>query len=229
MVSPVSAAQGYQRWAPFYDHDPNPLLAREKRYLLPLLSNLRNKSALDLACGTGRWLETLIAHGCESAVGIDCSPAMLGVAKGKRAISSRLVLASGEQLPFHAGAFDLVICSFVLGHIRELDSMVFELARVTKPGAQVFVSDLHPLAYARGWRVGFREGRERVQIDTVSRTPEEVAYTFSSVGFEENLNTSLKLGEPERAIFIWAGKVGLFEEACDIPAVLANRFTRRAK
>ena len=54
---PVSAAEGYERWAPIYDDAPNPLLAREERYLLPLLIDLGDKAILDLACGTGRWLE----------------------------------------------------------------------------------------------------------------------------------------------------------------------------
>ena len=222
----VSAAEGYECWAPLYDHAPNPLLAREERHLVPLLTNLRKTSALDLACGTGRWLERLIAQGCESGVGIDCSSAMLRVAGKKRALRGRLATADCEQLPLPSAAFDLAICSFAVGHIENLESMVHELARVTKPGAHIFVSDLHPEAYAHGWRVGFRNGGTAVQIDMQSRTAEEIVRVFHTNGFKCETHEPLWLGEPERPLFALAGKSHSFAEACRLPAVLVCHFHR---
>src|ERR1035438_8802237 len=64
---------GYERWAPTYDDFPNPVLAREQRYILPLLPSLRNRHVLDLACGTGRWLERLLSAGALPGVGVDLS------------------------------------------------------------------------------------------------------------------------------------------------------------
>lgn len=224
----VSVAEGYERWAPIYDDAPNPLLAREERHLLPLLADLRHKSVLDLACGTGRWLERLMARGGQSVVGIDCSGAMLRVAGRKSAIRQRLGRAVCERLPFRAAVFDLAICSFALGHIRDLRSMVRELARVTKPGADVFISDLHPEAYARGWRVGFRDDNTAVHIEMKSRAAEEVVSTFGSSNFECLIHEPLWLGEPERPIFESAGKSYSFTEACRLPAVLICHFKRVA-
>lgn len=222
----VSAAEGYECWAPIYDHAPNPLLAREERHLLPLLTDLRNKSALDLACGTGRWLEKLMTQGCESGVGIDCSGAMLRVAGKKRALRGRLATADCEQLPLPSAAFDLAICSFAVGHIENLESMVREMARVTKPGADIFVSDLHPEAYAHGWRVGFRDRGTAVQIDMQSRTSEEIVRAFCANDFKCETHEPLWLGEPERPLFARAGKSHSFAEACGLPAVLVCHFRR---
>jgi len=222
----VSAAEGYECWAPLYDHAPNPLLAREERHLVPLLTNLRKTSALDLACGTGRWLERLIAQGCESGVGIDCSSAMLRVAGKKRALRGRLATADCEQLPLPSAAFDLAICSFAMGHVQDLNSMVRELARVTKPGADIFVSDLHPEAYAQGWRVGFREGGTAIQIKTLVRATEEIVRVFRTNGFKCETHEPLWLGEPERPLFALAGKSHSFAEACRLPAVLVCHFHR---
>ena len=63
----VSVQEGYERWAPTYDHDPNPLLALEERQLKLMIPPLKGKRVLDLACGTGRWLAWLMtgrsAHG----------------------------------------------------------------------------------------------------------------------------------------------------------------------
>src|SRR5580704_5707061 len=96
----VPVAEGYERWAPTYDHVPNPLLAREERYLLPLLTDLTGKVVFDVACGTGRWLERLVALGSATGVGIDRSAAMLRVARNKSAIRQRLVEGDCENLPF---------------------------------------------------------------------------------------------------------------------------------
>ena len=62
--------------------------------------------------------------------------------------------------------------------------MVRELARVMKPDSDVFVSDLHSEAYARGWRTGFRDGPGSCQIETLPRTAEEIVSVFHSAGFE---------------------------------------------
>lgn len=222
----ISAAEGYECWASIYDDAPNPLLAREERYLLPLLTDLRNKSAVDLACGTGRWLERLIAQGCESGVGIDRSIAMLQVAGRKNAISGRLAKADCQKLPLPSAAFDLAICSFAVGHIRDLVSMVRELRRVTKTGADIFVSDLHSEAYSKGWRVGFRDGGTAVEIEMRSRASDEIVQVFCSNGFQCQTHEALWLGEPERPLFARADKLHSFVEACKLPAVLVCHFRR---
>lgn len=222
----LSPAEGYARWAPFYDHAPNPLLAREERHLLPLLLSRNCKRILDLACGTGRWLETLVCEGIRSGVGIDCSDAMLRVAGKKNAISGRVAQAFCENLPFASSAFDLAICSFALGHMPDLPAIVRELARVTKPAADVFVSDLHPEAYARGWRTGFRDGSSAVQIEVFPRPAEEIVRAFYANGFECLTHLPLCLGKPEKHIFITAGKTDSFTEACRFPAILVCHFKR---
>lgn len=222
----VSVAEGYERWAPIYDQGPNPLLVREERELLPLLADLRNKQILDLACGTGRWLEKFMAQGAESGVGIDCSLPMLRVAAKKSAIARRLARAACESLPFRREIFDVAICSFALGHIQNFAPMVRELARVMKPGADVLISDLHPEAYTRGWRTGFRDESSAVQIETLPRSEEEIVQAFCSSGFECLRHAPLWLDEPEEPIFVQAGKTDSFAEACRLPAVLLCHFRR---
>jgi len=222
----VSTAEGYERWASSYDQVPNPLLAREERYLLPLLKDVRVRSAVDLGCGTGRWLEKLAAMGCDLTVGVDCSGAMLRVAAGKKNVRGRLARAACENLPLFDAGFDLGICSFALGHICNLTPMVREMARVTRIGADVFVSDLHPEAYDRGWRVGFRDEQTVVEIQVRSRTAAEIVEEFCSNGFQCLTLKTLWLGEPERLLFARAGKTDLFAGACQVPAVLVCRFRR---
>jgi ubiquinone/menaquinone biosynthesis C-methylase UbiE len=222
----VAVAEGYRRWAPLYDHTPNPLLAREERFLLPMLPDLHCKSVLDSACGTGRWLERLMALGSGSGVGIDSSTAMLQVAAHKSAVIGRLITASCEHLPLSNEAFDLVICSFAIGHISNLNNMARELARVTRSDADVFVTDLHPEACAQGWRVGFRDGAISLQIQTQYRSIAEIIEAFCSNGFKCQTKATLSLGEPEKPIFTQAGKTNFFVEACRMPAIFVCHFRR---
>lgn len=219
----VGPREGYERWAASYDQFPNPLLAREERYLMPLLPDLTGKDVLDLACGTGRWLQKLLERGARSGVGIDYSTAMLGVASRKAAIRGQLARADCLKLPFRNSVFDFAVCSFALSHIQDLKQMARELARVMKPNAVVFISDLHPEAYARGWRAGFRDGRGACQIETLSPTAEEIVRAFYSGGFECLMHVALCLGEAERRIFVEAGKPDLFE-LFRVPAVFSCQF-----
>jgi len=222
----ISATEGYDRWAATYDSVPNPLLAREERHLVPLLGDVSGKTILDLACGTGRWLEILVRRGAATGVGIDCSASMLRTARQKDAIASRLAHASCEMLPFRAASFDLAVCSFALGHIRELGCLVRELGCVMKPGADVFITDLHPEAYARGWRVGFRDGNMSFRIEMLPRAVEEIVAAFSAGGFAFLSHESLWLGDEEQPIFLRAEKLQAFAKACQLPAILACRFRR---
>ena len=140
----VSAEEGYERWAPTYDHAPNPLLHLEERKLAALLPNLSDKHVLDLACGTGRWLQKLSARGAGLGVGVDFSTAMLRVAERKAAISGRLARADCQGVPCQDSVVDLGGCSFAVGRVPVVGAVVRELARVAKTGAHVLVSDLHP-------------------------------------------------------------------------------------
>jgi SAM-dependent methyltransferase len=227
-VACVSVQEGYERWAENYDQTPNPLLALEERYLRKVLSDGVGSSVLDLGCGTGRWLTRLLACGAGTVVGIDLSAAMLKVARGTAGIRNRLVLADGLQLPFRTSVFDFVLSSFALNHIQHLESLARELARTLKSRGRLLICEMHPEAYARGWRPGFRDERSAVRIDTVSHSTESIVSGFRSHGFACVELCNLFFGEPERAIFLGAGKGDTFKAACDVPAIQVYQFTNMA-
>ena len=225
----VGVRDGYERWAPTYDHFPNPLLAREQRHVHPLLPRLRNRHVLDLACGTGRWLKYLLAVGALPGVGVDVSSAMLRVAGDKTELSGKVVQADCLRLPFRASTFDFSICSFALGHIQDLRSVAAEFSRLMKPDSDLFVTDLHPEAYAIGWRTGFRDQQTAVQVHTLPHSAEEILGAFSSVGCECVAHVGLWLENAEQPIFAAAGRQELFQEACRVPAILFCHFKRAPK
>jgi SAM-dependent methyltransferase len=226
MTNRASVEDGYARWAATYDHTPNPLLALEQRCLLPLLPNIAGKRVLDLACGTGRWLEKLLAAKPALGIGVDSSAAMLSVARGKAAIRRHLARADCLHLPFTSNVFDLAVCSFAVEHIGDLSRLAREWSRVLRQSADLFITGLHPVAYSTGWRVGFRDSQGAMQIDAVPHSPEEMVSEFRGAGFEVSQAMECSVGEPELALFAHAGKERFFDSARRVPAIMILHFRR---
>jgi SAM-dependent methyltransferase len=222
----VSVEEGYARWAATYDQTPNPLLALEERCLLPLIPDVAGKCVLDLACGTGRWLEKLLAAKPASGFGIDLSAAMLAVALEKAAMAGRLARADCLQLPFPSGVFDLAVCSFAVEHIRNLSEVAAEWSRVLKQSADLFITGLHPAAYDTGWRAGFRDGQDAMQIDAVPHPTTKMVAVFRGAGFELRHRLECFVGEPERPLFACTRKERFFDAARGVPAIMISHFQR---
>jgi SAM-dependent methyltransferase len=92
---------------------------------------------LDLGCGRGGVVE-LFWRDVKLAAGIDPDvPSLVG----HRAHGMPILRAVGEQLPFAADSFDLVVSVWVLEHLRKPLAVFKEVRRVLRPGGHfVFVT-----------------------------------------------------------------------------------------
>lgn len=221
----LSVAEGYGRWAQTYDLTPNPILALEQRQVLPLLPHLSGRRVLDLACGTGRWLQLFADCGSANCVGIDASRAMLEVAHTKIR-SHQLVKGDCCELPFGDSSFAFGMCSFAVSHIEKLVSFAKECARVLDHESHLFITDMHPDAYAAGWRTRFRDQQGTAEIVTTSRHCVEIASVYSANGFRCVSINDFSFGREEEPIFDGAGKRSFFAQARRSPAVLLYDFER---
>jgi SAM-dependent methyltransferase len=151
--------EAYARWAPGYAAEAhNPLMRLEQAAMLDWLPSAAGARALDLACGSGRYLRALAERGAE-VIGLDLSPEMLGRAAG---LGRPLARGDMVRLPFAAAAFDLVVCGLAVGHAPALGPVLAEAARVLRPGGALLYSDFHPLAALSGLERTFRaaDGRQ---------------------------------------------------------------------
>lgn len=223
----VSPQCGYELWAPSYDHEPNPILTLEARLLTPMLGNLKGSRVLDLACGTGRWLSILLRLGASAGIGIDCSQSMLTAAESKPMLRGRLARADCLALPLPSASVDLVTCSFALGHVREVGMLAAELARVVRPNAAIYLSEVHPAAYQMGFlRTRFRSNGGTVEIATFSRPMEQLFDVFAAQGLAVAEFIEGRLGNEERPVFERAGRLERFHELAGVPAIFIVRFHR---
>jgi len=97
------------------------------RYLGPP----EDRAVLDLACGTGRFMDYC-------TVGVDFSSEMVAAAKAKHPDKS-FAVENALQTCFDRESFDAIICFHLLMHLSwtDLESFLWEAARITKPGGQL--------------------------------------------------------------------------------------------
>jgi SAM-dependent methyltransferase len=97
----------------------------------------RVERALDLGCGDGRLTVELDAAAITAA---DVSPVALGRA-GRRLPDAALVeLEPDAPLPLEDGAFDLVLSTETIEHVRDVQLHLSEARRVLRPGGLLAVT-----------------------------------------------------------------------------------------
>jgi ubiquinone/menaquinone biosynthesis C-methylase UbiE len=98
---------------------------------------------LDVGCGTGNYAAALTAATSCRISGVDPSRRMLDSAR-EAAQWDSLQQSSAESLPLTDKAFDVVMSTDVIHHVRDRHAYFREAARVLRPGGQfVTVTDSH--------------------------------------------------------------------------------------
>ena len=130
------------------------LFAPCARILVQAADPKPGERVLDVGCGTAIVAREVASRlGATGAVtGIDLSASMLAVASATAA-RERLTIewreGNAEQLPFHDGAFDLVLCQFALMFVADKVAALSEMRRVITGSGRVLISvwqglDRHP-------------------------------------------------------------------------------------
>jgi len=126
---------------------------------LRAIAEARPERVLDAGCGDGLLTSSIAAP---VVVGVDSSPGMVERARSRGIDARRGDL---HELPFRDGEFDVVVCSGVLHHLRDIDRAVREVARVLRPNGRLVAienddSNMHEL-----WSVVAREPGDHAHHD----------------------------------------------------------------
>lgn len=162
-------------YADVHEHDRVPWHMRKVASRLQIAPG---NSALDIACGTGAWLQELQDHGA-TVSGIDISERAVASAKA-RLPDADIRQGVAEDLPFDDGKFDLITCMGSLEHFLDQPGALHEMRRVAKPSAHYLL--LVPNAGFPPRRLGLYSGTQQVSIKETVRSIDEWSDMFTSAG-----------------------------------------------
>jgi SAM-dependent methyltransferase len=124
------------------------LASGEFAALLGILGQrVRGAAVLDVGAGTGIGAYAFARSGAREVVALEPDPSDVVGQGAIRRLADDLPIAVatgfGEALPFPDARFDIVYLRQVLHHARDLDGLVRECARVTRPGGVVVATREH--------------------------------------------------------------------------------------
>lgn len=148
LVEQVDTKTESEQWALTYDEGRNGLFDADEPIMYEILDAQPVGTALDAACGTGRYADHLASRG-HRVIGIDSSPDMLAKARVRVPVA-QFALGDLHRLPLRDDTVDTVVCGLALTHVAELEPVFAEFARVLRTGGHLVISDVHPELVFRG-------------------------------------------------------------------------------
>jgi SAM-dependent methyltransferase len=180
----VSARDGYAAWQPTYEDVVEDIMDLAVLQRLTSVSWSGARSVADLGCGTGRTARWLAGRGVTSMDGVDLTPEMLDVARG-RGLHRRLLVGDVRATKLAGGCYDLVVCSLVDEHLPDLGALYQEARRLLRSGGMFVLVGYHPFfIMATGMPTHFDgEDNEPVAIETYVHLASEHLTAANNAGF----------------------------------------------
>jgi ubiquinone/menaquinone biosynthesis C-methylase UbiE len=202
----VNDWRSYDGVAETYERVHSPRFAEVARDLVELASVGSDARVLDVGTGTGVAAAVAVEAGA-TAVGVDASFGMLAVGRRVRP-GLRLAAAEAIDLPFRDGAFDAALGNFVLAHFTKVETALFDVIRVVRPGGRVAFSAWAdgPDAYQEAWR-GMIESvvpREMLQPAYQQAAPWHERFRSRNAVEEALIDAGLRHVRTEIAKYRWA-------------------------
>jgi demethylmenaquinone methyltransferase / 2-methoxy-6-polyprenyl-1,4-benzoquinol methylase len=135
----------YDRYARLLSFGQDP---RWRTFLVSRIETGPGETVLDVASGTGAVAIEIARRRGSKVVGIDQSPEMLAVGRGRVAQAGlthlvRLEEGRAEALPFPDASFDALTFTYLLRYVDNPGAVLVELARVVRPGGAMAMLEFH--------------------------------------------------------------------------------------
>ncbi|MFN8374167.1 MAG: class I SAM-dependent methyltransferase [Anaerolineae bacterium] len=139
----VDVREGYGEWVRTYEQIVQDEMDIRLFDRVQTVKWAAAQRVLDLACGTGRIGAWLKSRGVQRIEGVDLTPEMLDVARGKD-IYQALTTADVASTGLPDAAYDLCVQSLADEHMADLRPLYQEVARLTQAGGCFVIVGFHP-------------------------------------------------------------------------------------
>jgi len=175
-TSIYNSREGYDLAAADYDKKEAYLNSFEQDCWDYVLTDLRDKDALDVGAGTGRLAVTLLRRGAK-VTALDVSAKMLEKLHKKNP-AIKIVEGDAEDLPFESESFDLVTAAFVVVHLKDPAIFFKEAERVLRPGGELIVTNINQKEAP-----SVKTSAGQIKIKSYYHRPEKIRELLEAIGF----------------------------------------------
>ena len=206
----MSTQKLYDRWSATYDEVENKTRDLEKVACETVLESVSFTRVLELGGGTGKNTSWLAKHS-ELVLSIDFSEEMQAVAKSK-ITNSNVVFRLGDvagEWSFINSHVDLITCSLILEHIKDLNSIFQRAKEVLSQGGHFYICELHPFKQYEGSKARFEtddglQVTECFQHHITDYTNAAMNNEFEIERMDEWFDSSDRAGTPRLISFLFA-------------------------
>ncbi len=166
-------------WEHWQQPDLSEIDIKRIRTILPGEANI-----LDAGCGDGYLIKSISKKGLRFS-GVDLSVNALKLARKNLGNQPFLVQSFLEYLPFKDNAFDIIVTTHTLEHVKEFEKVVNELKRVASKKLIILVPSQEYVPYSPDYHLHYFPSEEdllkrvalnNVEIDKYSIPPGMCAY-----------------------------------------------------
>lgn len=137
----------YRTYEPMGKNRPTDLNKKCVHYILDQVTP-DMESVIDIGCGRGYFLERLVAHKAKNIWGCDLFDDV-------NIPGTQYRKGNIESLPFADNSFDVVICSHILEHVKNIEKAVAEIKRIARKKVIVTVPKQRYFYYTLDLHVRF--------------------------------------------------------------------------
>jgi ubiquinone/menaquinone biosynthesis C-methylase UbiE len=213
--------KAYDLWAAAYDAQPdNLMLLLDQQVFTGLLNEteIKDKTVVDIGCGTGRHWKEILSRNPRSLTGYDVSAQMLQVLKQKFP-QQKAVRLLDNKVDEPLNSCDIIISTLALAHIPDPEAAIRQWSQILKPGGEMIITDYHPEALTKGGNRTFRYNNKLVAVKNYVHPLNRVLTIAKQLELTVLRTVERKIGEDLKAFYEKQNALPVYEKFRGVPII----------